>query len=223
MQDTVLLTCGALKAHIDAAQERMGTDYPVVYVDRSYHDRPKEMRLQIIQALQGLPEEVHTVLVGMAFCGGAWEEIETEKRLVIPRVDDCLTMLLHRDEDPRPARKETGHLYLLADEAADIFSPMVMYQEYCQQFDADTARMLLDMYFENYTTVDVIDTGVGDCRSEECRQKAEKNAEMIRCGLQYVPGSNQMLEKLLSGQWEERLFWVLEPGEVLHSDALCDL
>ena len=62
--------------------------------------------------------------------------------------------------------------------------------------------MLLDMYFENYTTVDVIDTGVGDCRSEECRQKAEKNAEMIHCGLQYVPGSNQMLEKLLSGQWE---------------------
>ena len=45
MQDTVLLTCGALKAHIDAAQERMGTDYPVVYVDKTHHEQPKEMRL----------------------------------------------------------------------------------------------------------------------------------------------------------------------------------
>lgn len=151
MGDTVLLACSALEAYIDAAQARVGTAYPVVYVDKTHHEQPKEMRLRLMKALGAI------------------------------------------------------------------------YQKYCQQFDQEMARMLLDIYFEHYTSVDVIDTGVGDCRSERCRREAEKNVELLRCGLGYVPGSNQMLEKLLSGQWEERLFWVLEPGEVLHSDALCDL
>ena len=69
MKDTVLLTCGALKAHIDAAQERMGTDYPVVYVDKTHHEQPKEMRLQLMKALEELPEDVHTVLVAAAAPG----------------------------------------------------------------------------------------------------------------------------------------------------------
>ena len=139
---------------------------------------------------------------------------------MIPKVDDCVTLLLYREDGGCPAQKEPGPLYL-TDTSTDMFAPETIYQKYCQQFDQETARMLLDIYFEHYTSVDVIDTGVGDCRSEKCRREAEKNAELLRCGLGYVPGSNRMLEKLLSGQWEE-LFWVLEPGEVLHSDVFCD-
>ena len=45
MGDTVLLACSALEAYIDAAQARVGTAYPVVYVDKTHHEQPKEMRL----------------------------------------------------------------------------------------------------------------------------------------------------------------------------------
>lgn len=221
MADTVLLACSAMETYIRAAQERVGTAYPVVYVDKTYHEQPKEMRLQLIKALEELPEEVHTVLVAMGFCGGAWEAVSTKRRLVIPKVDDCVTLLLYREETGHRAQKEMGHLYL-TDHASDIFAPEAIYQKYCEQFDQETARMLLDMYFEHYTTVDVVDTGVWDCRAEDCRREAEKNAELIHCRLQYVPGSNRMLERLLSGQWDD-LFWVLEPGEMLQNDAVSEL
>ena len=37
---------------------------------------------------------------------------------------------------------------------------------------------------------------------------------MIRCILDYVPGSNRILEKLVSGKWDEQ-FVIFEKGETI--------
>ena len=40
---------------------------------------------------------------------------------------------------------------------------------------------------------------------------------MIHSKLGYVPGSNILLEKLVSGRWDEQ-FVILEPGETFYND-----
>lgn len=40
---------------------------------------------------------------------------------------------------------------------------------------------------------------------------AQENADLIRCTLDYVPGSNLLLEKLVSGQWDSQ-FRIFTPG-----------
>lgn len=42
--------------------------------------------------------------------------------------------------------------------------------------------------------------------------EVQKNADLIRCSLGYVEGSDRILEKLVSGRWDEQ-FVVLEPGQ----------
>ena len=45
------------------------------------------MREHILVKISELPQEVDTVLVAMGFCGGSWQDVCCDKRLVIPRVD----------------------------------------------------------------------------------------------------------------------------------------
>lgn len=211
--NAVILACSSLNRHVDAAQEKMKTDYPVVNVDRKYHEDPKQMREQLMEKLRSLPSEIDTVLVAMGFCGGSWEAIPLEKRVVIPRVDDCITLLLHTDNVWYPNLKKAGHLYLRDTDTVE-YSLEAMQRKLCEQYGGMNGSMIFNSMFANYTNVDIIDTGVYDCYSEEYVTEAQRNADLIRGILDYVEGSNLLLEKLVSGQWDQQ-FIVVEPGQLL--------
>ena len=49
-------------------------------------------------------------------------------------------------------------------------------------------------------------------------ESIQKQADLIRCDLNYVEGSNRILEKLVSGQWDEQ-FLIVPSGTVLTKSA----
>ena len=157
--NTVILACTSMLLHVEAAQKKMKTDFPVIEADREYHVDPQSMKQCLRNKLAELPDSVENVLAAMACCGGSWDGIRAERKIVIPNMDDCITMLLHTD-------------------------------------------------------VDIIDTGAYDCYSEKFAVQAQENADLIRCILDYVPGSNRILEKLVSGKWDEQ-FVIFEKGETI--------
>lgn len=69
--NAVLLACSSLTKDVTAAQKKMHTSHPVIWLDRKYHANPKEMRRQIQETLSALDPAVDTVLVAMGFCGGS--------------------------------------------------------------------------------------------------------------------------------------------------------
>lgn len=119
--NAVILACSSLIGHVNAAQAKMETNYPLITVDRKYHVDPTEMNRQIFERLQKLPENVDTVLAAMGFCGGSWDKVPSEKRIVIPRADDCISLLLHADGMRHPNLKESGHFYLRDSDTAPLF------------------------------------------------------------------------------------------------------
>ena len=110
-ENTVIFACTSLLLHVEAAQKKMGTDFPVINLDRRLHMEPEKMREQISEGLKKLPEGIGTVLVGMGFCGGSWDQIRAKQRVVIPKVDDCITILLHTDDTP-PYQSEKRRTYV---------------------------------------------------------------------------------------------------------------
>lgn len=152
-----------------------------------------------------------TVLVAMGYCGGPWNHIPLSRRVVIPKVDDCITLLLHTDDTPHGNLKEAGHMYF-RDCDTGAYSIEGMKEEICRTYGMEFGTSIFGSWFQNYTNADIIDTGVYDCYSEEYVTEAQKNADLIRCSLGYVEGSNRILEKLVSGQWDAQ-FIVLESGQ----------
>lgn len=214
---TIILSCESLKVYVDAAQQAAGTHYPTCWLQRKYHDDPAQMRMHILETLETLPPDADTVLVAMGFCGGSWDQVTADRRIILPRVDDCITLLLHTDDKYHPNLKHPGHMYML-DGDPKKFSPEKMFDNLCQKYERWKAETVFDMWFENYHFLDVIDTGMFDCYSEDFAAQAQRSADLIHCALDYVPGSNLMLEKLMRGEWDEQ-FIIAEPGhKIVHKD-----
>lgn len=206
---TVILACSTLSDYIHAAQRTCGTDFPVVFLDRRYHVEPVHMRTHVLAALRELPNEVDTVLVAMGFCGGSWQDVSCPKRLVIPRVDDCVSLVMTTTEKVEPCTKQMGHMYVFGGEAGG-FSIGGIYESLMRTYDPETAQSVFDMMFENYRHVDIIDTGVYDCYDPVFVETVQADADRIRAELDFVPGGNLLLEKLVSGRWDEQ-FFIVEP------------
>ena len=108
MSRKVILVCKNLRFHLEKAQKAMHTDFPVIELDTSLHKEPEKMREKILSEIEQIPEEYDTILAAMGFCGGSWRDICVDRRVVIPRMDDCITMLLTTDDMPLPNRKVPG-------------------------------------------------------------------------------------------------------------------
>ena len=218
--NAVIVTCSSLSIYVQAAQRSQGTAYPVLELDRLLHVEPERMKDAMLEAVAQLPDDVDTLLVAMGFCGGVWEHVRLNRRVVAPRVDDCVSLLLTRTHDYCPNRKEMGHLYLYEQHPED-FSALRLMSDYTRQdatFAALDKETLFHMWFDNYHALDIIDTGMNNCYEEAYVAAAQQNADMISATLDFVEGGNLLLEKLVSGRWDEQ-FIVAEPNHLLrHGD-----
>ena len=155
----VILGCSSLAGHVEAAQAKMQTNYPFIALERKYPVNPKQMRVEILQALQQLPAEVDTVLVAMGFCGGSWQNVAARQRLVLPCVDDCITLLLHTDGERHFNLKQKNHFYLRDTDEGE-YSLEGIYQGLCQKNGSAKGAEIFNSWFAPFTDADIIDTGV---------------------------------------------------------------
>lgn len=207
---TVILACSSLKDYIEEAQRKVGSNFQVVYLNRVYHRDPKEMREHILAELRKLPETTDTVLVAMGYCGGSWEGVEVPCRLVIPKIDDCVSLLLQMGDLPISNLKEPGHLYVREkDPSRECFH--AIFERLTKNLDAETKEGYHNDWKQLYSGIDIMDTGLNDCRRGAYREEVQKDADWLEADLSYVLGGTYLLEKLFAGKWDEQ-FLVLQKG-----------
>lgn len=214
---SVILACSTLRKAVQRAQELSKTNYPVYELDRAYHEDPAKMRRHILDMLAALPAEVDTVLVAMGFCGGSWQDVSCDKRLVIPKVADCVALTLITEDTYSPDLKQPGHMYLFEDEQSG-FSIRAIYDCLMEKYDKEMAEAVFQMYFEHYYHLDIVDNGLYDCYNLNYVEQAQQDADRIHAELDFVPGSNILLEKLVSGQWNAG-FVIFSPKDVVKQSS----
>ena len=218
--NAVILSCTTLLDYVQIAQKTCKTNFPVIELDRQYHVEPSQMRKHILHTLAGLSPNVDTALVAMGFCGGSWQDVSCSKTLVIPRVADCVALALTTPERYAPDLKEPGHMYLFGS-GETSFSVQAIYESLLKEYDEEMADIVFDMYFEHYYHLDIIDNGLYDCYDLNYVEHAQVDADRIHTELDFVPGSNILLEKLVSGKWDEQ-FLVVQPNTTITQGKFFD-
>jgi len=211
MNKTVILSCTSLKDYVELAQKKLNTAYPVIYLSRIYHRDPEEMREHVISALEGLDPEVETVLVSMGFCGGSWDKVKVPCRVVIPRVDDCISLLLQTTGEPVSNLKKQDHLYVKdKDPFKENFKSI--FDHLTRDIDEETKKRYHEDWMRYYREIDIIETEINDSRRPEYAAVVKADADWLQAEMAYIPGGTLLLEKLISGNWDGQ-FMVFEPGE----------
>jgi Protein of unknown function (DUF1638) len=174
------------------------------------HVFPDQLKERLQEAVDAVPGDCD-ILLGYGLCSYAVVGLHSDShRLIIPRIDDCIALFLGSREDHLSRLAEApGTYYLTKGWVEAQWDTIEEYARLVERYGENRAKKVAEVMYKNYTQVVLINTG--NYRIDDYRDFARAMADFLDLEYREIPGSNRMLEKLLSGDWEPE-FLVVPPG-----------
>lgn len=178
------------------------------------HVYPDKLRTTLQETIDGAPENVDTLLLGYGLCSQAAVGLRAGRfTLVIPKVDDCISIFLGTHAAYKAqCQVEPGTYYLTKGWIEAGTTPMSEIEEMMQKYGPEKAARIQKLMLRNYKRLVFINTGQYEV--EHYRQHTREMAEKMGLRFEEVDGSNAMVKRLVEGEWDEE-FLVIPPGETI--------
>lgn len=195
-------------------------DTHMTVLEFGLHENPLKLHVTLQQEIDKITQPgIKNIILGYGLCSNAVVGLSSKTcRLVVPKVDDCISIFLGSNEDRRKKLSESpGTFYLTKGwiEAPEKNSELESMREvYAKRYGKEKAERMLEAYrlatLKSYANYTLINTG--NYKIDEFRSRAKEMAE--KAGLQYreTKGSNRLLVKMIKGEWDSE-FEIAEPGE----------
>ncbi len=207
----LLIACEMLKDELLLAMERTQVRPEILWIEKGLHSTPERLRAVLQETIDAASETYGTILMGMAYCGGALDGIcSRAATLVIPRFDDCIRLLL--STQPGETAADCRSLYFTKQWMISDRYIVREFEDYLRTYGERRGKKIIQAMIRNYRELRLLDSGAYDVSQYEAALAADAAALGLKHGVQ--TGSIRVLEKLLLQQHDDE-FLVLPPGEVL--------
>ena len=216
----MIIGCKTLETELQLAVKMTGCKRKIRWIQSGLHNSPSRLRT-VLQEMLNDCTETDTVLLAMGFCGNAVEGLRTGSfELVVPRVDDCITLLLGSQEN----RRKAGGLgtYFLTE--GWLKGEKNIWQEYqytLKKYGKQMGKQIFQMMLEHYQTLALLDSG--SYPLEETERKCQKIAGTLGLKFKEIPASLDYLIRLLKGDWDSEHFLIIPPNDIITNNALMQL
>jgi hypothetical protein len=202
-----IIACETIDDEIHKVNRR---GFPCRFLEHGLHRTPDLLRERLQEAVLEV-KEGDVILLGYGLCSNGVIGLRSpDKWLIIPRVDDCISLLLgSRKAYLEHFAREPGTYYLTKGWIEHGKTPYQQYQEHLEKYDPETALWLARELLKNYTRVALVDTGAYDL--DGYRSYARQFADFFGLRLEELPGTIRLLHDLATGKWG-RDFLIVEPG-----------
>ncbi len=159
----------------------------------------KKLKDTVQDAIDSIPQS-SLVLLGYGLCGNGLHGIHARNNvLLIPRVDDCIAILLGSYEAYRNQFDSTPGTYYLSKGWLESGSnPLMEYNKYLPKYGPDTTMFLMDKQYQHYKRLVFVAHEIQDL--DKYRPKAMDVASFCeRWGMEYeeILGSDQYVRRLV--------------------------
>ncbi len=227
------IVCKVLQreAYFCAARSRNNVD--VYLMPQGLHNEPDKLRAEVQKQLDNIIDpqgrEYDAMLLGYALCSNGIVGLKSKIPLVVPRGHDCITLLL--------GSKEKYKEYFDSHRGIYWYSPgwienntqpgKERYEktlaEYVEKYGEDNGQYLMEMeqgWFKEYAWATYVDTGFGDV--EKNKHFTKDCAEFLEWNYDELTGDLTLMQRLVDGDWGEREFLTIRPGQTIAEDLTND-
>jgi len=212
---SIIVSCRTIQDEVKKAIAETGVRHPVLWIESGLHNWPDKLRAKLQEQISSI-DNVEYIIMAFGYCGNSLLGIiSPNAKLVIPRVDDCISLLLGSNQRRQQMSSEMATYYLTKGWMEYDNNILKEYERCVERYGAEKAERVMKIMLENYRRLALIDTGaynVEDCLHRSC-------GFACKLGLKHevVPGSLELLKKLLIGPWDEE-FLIIPAGEALDFD-----
>lgn len=220
-QPLVVIACEVMRGLIDP---RLPNDTPITFMSYDYHVRPKSMKEALQSQLDKLTEPSR-VIIGYGSCGNGMIGLNAGPHtLFIPRMDDCIAMMLGSyDAYIEEFRNNPGTYFLNKGWLESGNEPMSEYLGYVERYGEKKANILMEAMYAHYTRLCFIAFSEQDLI--DYRPKAKKVADFCvqRWDMSYIEkvGTEDFISGLIelpdNPQQPATEYLIIEPGETVEA------
>ena len=206
---TQVVACNTIRNEVEKAAREIDCPHSFVWVESGLHVAPESLRDRLQEELDRI-SGVQRAILAFGFCGHAVIGLRTgDYQLIIPRVNDCVTLLLGSEEE-RERYSRNGGIYFLTkgwlDEELNIWEE---YQAVLERFGAERTERVYDRILAHYKFLGLIDTRAYEV--ETLLPKVREIAATLKLELLLIQGSDDYLKTMLSGPWTDERFVMIPP------------
>jgi len=222
-----LISCEVMYREMCDAVAHSPHQVDVEFLPKGLHDCGASAMLESLQAAVNRTDPAHyeAILFGYGLCGNGLHGLRAVSiRLVIPRAHDCIALLLgsrhkYRDyfeRNPGVYFSSTGWLergQSLAQLAQIRTGAGATLEQMIAKYGEDNGRYLyeeLHRYETSYRQLTFIETGLEPDSTFE--RRAREDAAQKGWTFAKVGGDMNLFHRLVSGEWSEDDFLIVEPG-----------
>ena len=176
-----------------------GLAHEITYMDYGLHRVPGNMTGTLQETIDSI-QTPSLVVLGYGLCGNGLRGLKAGKHtLLVPRVDDCITLLLGPYRAyMREFQAVPGTYYLSKGWLESGSHPLKEYQEYVPKYGAKEAMWIMDQQYQHYERLVLVAHNQADL--EAYRPQAQEVARFCeRWGMRYEErlGSDQYMRRLV--------------------------
>lgn len=210
----VVIACRTLHDELLMAFRETGCNYPVIWMDSDYHLDPSRLRIKLQEIIDGL-QNVDVALFVYGCCGNGLINLKaTTADLIIPKTDDCISIVMSRPGETFTRRKET---YFLTKGWIEFSKGLMSeYDHTLTCYGEKRTKRIFKMMLKHYMYLMLIDTKA--YKVDDFMEAAADLARKIDLELVVSEGSLWYLKQLLTGPHDDQFCVVPKGQKVTLSD-----
>ena len=212
----VIIACKTIADELNLAIQHAGVDYPVIWVESGLHNYPKKLKDRLQDELDSLAG-IDKVLLAFGFCGNAVLGLKTGNfTMVIPRVDDCISLLVGSEKRRREISSAAGTYFLTKGWVDNERNIWLEYKETVEKYGEDRANRLYKTILNHYRHLGIIVTGAYDL--QKFLPISQGIAKDLNLEHVIIPGTTSYFQKLLTGPHDNEFVIITPHSEVGFED-----
>lgn len=205
--------------------------YSYSFLKQGLHNSPDILRETLQKKIDEISSDkddegtnrYHGVLLGYGLCSKGIEGIKAKDiPVVVARAHDCITLFLgskeryreYFDAHPGTFWYTPGWIDSMLMPGADRDKFIEEY--YTREYGEENAQYLVEIeniWKNNYDNIAYTDLGISD--NKEYKKITKESSEYLKWNIDEIQGNERLIVNLLNGDWNEKEYLVLNPGETL--------
>ena len=225
------LTCKVMQREAYFCASRCKNIIDIVLMPQGLHDTPDILRSEVQKELDktadctGKPYDA--ILLGYCLCSNGITGLHSDIPIVVSRGHDCMTLLLgsrHRYQEYFDTHK--GIYWYSIGWIEQCNAPMpgkerfeTILAQYTEKYGEDNAQYLMEMeqgWIKEYKRAVFIDWGLPG--SENAKTYTKECANYLGWEYDEIAGSDELMRRLIEGDWDDEDFLVVPPGQTIRDD-----
>ena len=184
-------------------------------VESGLHLNPEQLKACLQKYIDQADGLFDPIILGFGQCANAVIGLVAQKsRLVIPRVDDCIAMVLGSSSAYKELLKRVPGTYFLSRGWIESGVTLIEeFKELRQRYGKDRADRIQKKMLHHYTRLVFVDTG--EANLGKCKEYCRKAALTLELDFEVTKGNNQLIHAMVNGCHDDR-FIVARPGHQIN-------